>query len=149
MIGHLVRAVVCFVVAAVLGLFLLIGVMVPLPPDPTLDQVIEPVWHGFTAEVDLRLFGSERKLAAARELVALDPELSGIGRDGAIYLARSDPDHQARATWQARLAKVSGNASAPSPPMNDTTTTVVAGSSASGTTLVTTTTTPPSRRCGS
>ncbi|MGH8544464.1 MAG: hypothetical protein ACREX3_12720, partial [Gammaproteobacteria bacterium] len=108
MIGQLVRVLGCFLLAAWLTVLLLIGLQLPLPPDPTPDQVLDPIWHGFTAEVDLRLFESERKLAAAHQLVELDPALSGLGRDGARYLARHHAEPEVRAQWQERLVMVDG-----------------------------------------
>jgi hypothetical protein len=105
-----VKAVACFFVLCFLVVMLIVGTQVPIPDNASAGEIIDRTRHGFVAELDVRFFGSERRIAGAREMVALDPQLENMGRTGARILTEQSPDvREAIAMAKAFIDAVGGD----------------------------------------
>lgn len=87
--GTRIMLLACFLVASSTAILLAVAVQVPYPPNAGFTAVIERALHALVAEIDVRLFSAQRKVDGAREMLALDPSLHGIGRRGASKLAQN------------------------------------------------------------
>lgn len=88
---RLMRVVASLTVAVLATTLVLVAIRIERPQTLTLAETFERIWRGLGAEVDFRT-SSARRSDAARVMVDLDPGLSGMGRDGGLWLVRHEPD---------------------------------------------------------
>lgn len=87
-----IKGTACALLLAAIGLLTWLGVVTPMPSHAGVGLVIDRTLRTATAELDVHVLGGGERLQGARDLVALDPHLTGLGNGPARLLATQSPN---------------------------------------------------------